>query len=198
MYQTMHSKKNMFISLENTLNRFCKPVSDKFQHGLSENNIKDILFRSNVESVDIVELYKWKNGVDMSMQKHIGEFNFFSIGNMLPLEQAIKHYEIYVMDRHWKSNYFPLFTTNAGDFLLFDFDSRSVTYGMLLIYSPGLLVVEPETAYNSIESFIYTIITCYEQGVYNYNENENTLDIDIDKEFEVSSELNSKAEYWKS
>ena len=107
------------------------------------------------------------------------------------------HYKAYMKVSLWKENYFPLFTNNAGDYLLYDLSKNSQTYGMLLFYSPSLLIVDPKTAYDSLESLFKTVIACYNAGVYRYNHSSNTLEVDQEREFEISTGINPNSEYWQ-
>jgi hypothetical protein len=193
----MNDTSKILQRLERNLQAFCKPVADKFEKGLNGNYIEDVFAKLNINNNELRKLYQWRNGIKVDTGKYVGEFDFCSQGKMLPLEEAINHYTAYLKDSLWRKGCFPLFTTNAGDYLLYDIDESSSTYGMLLLYSPSLLIVEPETAYDSLENFFETVIACYNQGIYKFNETSNTLEIDQDKEFEVSSKMNLHSEYWK-
>lgn len=193
----MNDTSKILKSLESNLQVFCKPIADKLEKGLNKYYIDDVFSKLDISNDELKKLYQWRNGIKVDTGKYVGEFDFCSHGKMLPLEEAIVHYEAYIKDSLWKKNYFPLFTTNAGDYLLYDIDKNSKTYGMLLLYSPSLLIVEPETAYDSLENFFETIISCYQQGIYKFNESDNTLEVDFDRESKITSKKNPKSDYWK-
>jgi hypothetical protein len=114
-----------------------------------------------ISSIEIEKLYHWRNGMIHDSTKYIGEFDFCSQGKMLPLQDAIRHYKTYVEDRIWRENLFPIITTYGGDYLLLDVDKDSKTYGVLFLYSPNLLLVEPLPAYDNIGTFFETVVECY-------------------------------------
>ena len=193
----MSDTSNILISFEDCIKQYCYPVYEKLDKGLTYDYISEILKKINIDDIKVSELYYWKNGIKFDTSRYVNEFNFCSSGKMLPLEEAIVHYIYYVGDNLWKENYFPLFISNAGDFLLYDVDKNNKTYGMLLFYSPSLLIVEPKTAYDNLESFFETTITCYQKGIYKYNKSSNTLEVNQEREFEISIEKNPHSEYWR-
>lgn len=188
---------DIFKDFEECLRKYCRPVYENLEKGLDSEHVDSILAKLQIDNRELRKMYYWQNGIKADTGKYIGEFDFCSQGKMLPLEEAATHYEIYIKENQWKKNYFPLITTHAGDYLLYDVDKDSKTYGMLLFYSPSLLIVEPETAYDSLESFFETIISCYQQGIYKFNESSNTLEVDHNREFKISIEKNPKSKYWK-
>lgn len=182
--------------LEAHLLGFCKPILAKMQNGLTAEYIRSLFLSSNISNETLEQLFKWRNGVNFDAVEFVGEFSFSSQGRMLPLEEAIVHYEENNNDESWKKNYFPLFTSDAGDYLLYDVDRNSQTADMLLFYSPSLLITTPETAYDSLELFFKTVISCYQQKIYRFDDESNMLEIDDQTEFEVSHKLNPNSEYW--
>lgn len=193
----MNDSLSILIDFENCLKQYCESAYLKLGAGLQKDYIREILTRININDENIKELYHWKNGIKVDESTHVGEVDFCSNGKMLPLEEALVHYELCTKDNLWGNNFFPLLSSNAGDFLLYNTDRKSKTYGMLCFYSPSLLIVEPETSYDSIESFCKTVIACYQQEAYKYNESDNRLEVSDDDEFKISSEKNPRSEYWK-
>lgn len=183
-------------ALEQCLKQYVEPVYHKLEKGVSYEYITEIVNEFDLIDDNIKNLYHWRNGIKRDTGKYVGQFDFFSFGKMLPLEEALVHYKIYMNGGSWPSNYFPLFTTNAGDYLLYDSDKKSKTYGMLFLYSPSLLITEPKTAYDSLESFFQTVIQCYQQGAYRFNHSSNILEIDDEREWEISTKLNPNSKYW--
>lgn len=193
----MKNIQEILISFEIVLKQYNPSAHSKLQNGLNETYSKEKFVNNKINDEKLRQLYCWKNGIKADSSKYIGEFDLSSFGKMIPLEEALTHYNMSIKDKIWSENYFPLFTTNAGDYLLYDIDKKSSTYGMLLLYSPSLLIVEPETIYDSLESFFDTLIDCYKEGDYKLNKSNYTLEIDDELETEKSFNKNPISDYWK-
>jgi hypothetical protein len=145
------------------------------------------------ELQDVVELYKWKNGVSDSIES-INEAELFPEGIMLSLETAIETYIIYTNRGLWKSDLFPLFTNGGGDYLLVNTIGEE---NHIYMYAPSVLLSEePVRAYESLEKLFMTVAKCFDEEAYFFTEDK-LMDLDFDLKYKISSELNPSCEFWK-
>jgi hypothetical protein len=147
------------------------------------------------------EMYRWRNGMaSISGELPLGKRWFFNFGYMPSLETAL---EIYTTALRMKNNLyikdylFPIFESGGGDFYLLDCAKESPTFGMIFINSFGDFEVgEFVSKYDSIQAFVKTAISCFENKVYRYDEN-GYLESDLYREIEIGYTLNPLSEYWK-
>lgn len=173
-------------ALENYLKAFCKPLADKLEKRLDSSYIDEYLGSFNIRNDNIRQLYQWHNGIGEN-NSNVGQFVFSSYGRMMKLEEAGNYYQANTTSELWGKEFFPLFTNNAGDFLLLDVKKESKTFGRIFLFSPSILLFSmPEQIYDSIDSFIETTINCFKHGAYKFNSLDNTLDVDYQKESEIA------------
>ena len=83
------------------------------------------------------------------------------------------------------------------DPILIDLNPCRETYKAMFYYSPEVTLSEnPIMIYDSIESWIKTIIQCYKQRIYHIDRN-GFLQYDRDREPKLSREINPKSVFWK-
>ena len=82
------------------------------------------------------------------------------------------------------------------DPILIDLDSSRETYKALFYYSPQVLLSDaPIMIYDSIESWLKTIIQCYEQNIYSVDE-KGIFQSKTNLEVQLSRNMNPKSDYW--
>lgn len=194
----MGNFKELLIDFEKQLREANAPILEKLKDELTPDRAKELLSHTGINNKSLFDLYSWKNGIKNMEEYSIGELELFPMGIMLSLEDAILHYEIYTKkERIWKESLFPLFT-RGGDYLILDINADSKTAGMILLYSPELLLSDkPETMYDSLEDLFKTILDCFKKGAYRINQDDGTIDVNYDLEQKISTERNPKSEYWK-
>lgn len=182
------------------LQEFEKVVKEKkvknftlLQNGLAEKTIIDLLSKINFPPNDrIMTYFNWKNGVKISYDKSICEFEIFPENIFLSIESAIENFTIYTYDRSWKKNWFPLFTNGGGDFLLFDFKDES-----LLLYSPSILLdSKPVKIYDSLSSYFKTAIMCFERSAY-YVNSDKQVEMQNELVYGISKNENPNSLFWE-
>jgi hypothetical protein len=148
---------------------------------------------------DIIQMYEWKNGVEDLFEKKTGEIELFTSGIMMPLELAVSMYALEVrVQKSFKKNFFPLFTSGGGDYILMHLDEKKRTYGQLFLYSPSILLSgKPVSIYDSLNSLFQTTLEVYKKRGYYFNEVDKTLGIVYEIEKKVAIEMNPKSELWR-
>ena len=81
------------------------------------------------------------------------------------------------------------------DPVLINLNSKSKDFKAIYFYSPALLYPDPTKIYDSIESWMETIIQCYKNQIYHIDD-EGFLTVDSKAEDELSRKLNPNSEYW--
>jgi len=173
------------------------PILDKLQKGLNSITTRKLLGSFNITNDKLVTLFGWRNGVkDMYNGSKIEEFELFPEAIMLSLEEAINHYKVSIEQKLWEGGLFPMFSNGGGDYLLFDCNKNSVSYEVVLLYAPSLLLNEkPESIYDSIENLIQTVINCFNQKAYKFDV-KGLMDVDYDLKYKISTKLNPNSSYW--
>jgi hypothetical protein len=172
----------------------------ELNNGLNEFDIKQLLTSVSLPiNEEIIYLYSWRNGVSFD-NKEISHLELFPEGIFLSLEDAIKTYRISVFQESlWEDLLFPLFTNGAGDYYLFDMNVESETKGMILLYAPSLLLAEnPQTIFDSLESFINTVLECYKQKAFKIIDNDGYIDIDYELREQIAKDNNPNSVFWKN
>lgn len=185
---------------ESTLRKHALFLWSKLNPALNNDEIDSFMRKIGIEDDIISAFYRWKNGVSYNINEPTLLYEFCSFGVMLPLEFisqiCIPEDEYY----EWEPHFFPIIGNYQGDYLLYNSDKNSSTYGMLHLYSAALLLVDEKiTYYDSIETMVQSIIDCFESGAYRYNAtNLEGLTIDDEKAIEINKKNNPLSEYWKS
>lgn len=193
------SLESLFRKFEGVLEEKAPQIKDSFATGLKEEFIKKMLLSEKIDAPELVKLYSWNNGLIEGLNYYIVKYNICSFGKIIPFNSALSLFMANKMGTKpmWKKTLFPIISTNAGEYLLYDTDKKSKTHGMILLYSAELLVTSPETAYDSLSNLFETFIRCYEQNIYSYDSDANELKIDFEAEHKLSAKLNPKSNYWK-
>ena len=80
---------------------------------------------------------------------------FPEFGAFLPLQDAHSAYQEAREHDFWPANFWPMFHDDA---ILMDIDPASATFGQVHLWSPSLLILEPELYYDSLETMFTTYI----------------------------------------
>jgi hypothetical protein len=193
----MEKLRDQLLELSDCLINYSKAIYDKLQTGLSAKEVSQRLESENMFSLSISELFMWKNGIRNAAQEPVGKYDICTQGRLISLDEAIEHFYIYTKNGLWRKDLFPIISNYGGDFVLVDVNETSPTFNTLLLYSPSLQLNTPQTIYDSLGSFVQTIIECFESGIYRYNEEEGFLEVDYDAEARVSLKKNPNSEWWQ-
>ena len=176
------------------------PILGHFNNGIPASEIADSF--SNLKFPmrdDIMQLYEWKNGVNDLFKKKTGEIELFTSGIMMPLELASSMYTLEVkIQKAFKKEFFPLFTSGGGDYIMIHLDENKKTYGQLFLYSPSILLSnKPVSIYDSLTDLFQTVFETYQKRGYYFNESDKTLEVDYVIEKEIAIKMNPKSEFWR-
>ena len=144
-------------------------------------------------------MYSWKNGVKGLYEVPIGQLELFPNGIMLPFEYAVSSYVLEAKTHKlFKKEYFPLFTSGGGDYILVNMDERKAFYGQLFLFSPSILLTNnPIAIYDSIATLFDTLLETYRLSGYYFKSDSSVLEVDYGIENEVALRMNPKSEFWK-
>jgi len=91
----------------------------------------------------------------------------------------------------------PLVLSNSGDFIAINLSNVDKTIGKMYVFSPSITLSEEMVSiYDSVYSFIATLIECYDLGVYKLTNN--LLEVDYKREAEISRKHNPNSKFWES
>jgi hypothetical protein len=178
------------------LSTFCAPLYERLQEPLNQEITISVLDKWGYDDELILEIFKWKNGILYDEVFPTYLFDYTGFGVIPSLEYVEEILEIERKDKSWRESLFPLTTSFAGDFLLYETNKNSKHYGAIYLYSPNLGYVDYLPIYfDSIYSMIDTIIQNFELGAFKYINM--SLEIDYELREDISRRLNPKAEYWR-
>lgn len=194
----MNKLEESISALDYCLKEYCSSLYQRLLNPLEKEKINKLLQQIGVDDSDLEELYLWKNGIlnDGSLPTH--SFDYTSFGVIPPLEYAVMIYQMESENDLWSKSLIPIVSSYAGDFLLFESDKNSKTYGMIYLYSPTLgYVYDLVTYFDSLESMISTTVESFRAGAFTYNNKEMVFDVsNQDMQFSIAAELNPRSEYW--
>ena len=192
----MKDLSKLLLLVEEELVQLKFPNIDILQIGLSSDKVMDLLDSLNLVSDLLVALYAWRNGVPNMDEQTIGKVELFARAIMLPLQDAIEHYNYATSNEIWDLNLFPIFTNGGGDYLLFDTDKQGGMGGQMFIYAPSILLTEqPVSIYDDIATMFETVLACYKQGAYQFDQ-DGFIEVDYQIEQQLAQSKNQNSEYW--
>lgn len=196
----MEDFKEILEKFESMLKEFNYPILNYLQEGKRNSSYDDVaeLFKNLKFAVrnDIVEMYSWKNGVKGMYENPVHNLELFPNGIMLPFEYAVSSYALEVKSQKlFGKEYFPLFASGGGDYILMNMDDTKKSYGQLFLFSPSVLLTsKPVSIYDTLSTLFETLLEIYYQKGYYFNGN--GLEIDYDIEKEVSMRMNPNSKFW--
>lgn len=180
---------------ENTLKVYCSPLYEKLLPPLSIVIIDEFFKKWDIDDNNLRQIFQWKNGMTYDTDLPTSSYDYTGFGVITSMQDID---EVLELNNHdWKESLFPLVSSFGGDFLLYETDKQSPSYGQLFLYSPNLGYVDKSPGlFDSLESMLDTISESFEKKIFTYDSNEMFLDIDYDKHGEIPKQLNPKSEYW--
>lgn len=154
---------------------------------------------------ELLDLYLWKTGCahELLLDLSEGEENQIKLSSMGNYAAYSLSRDIMTQNKIMQASYadddrmYPfIFDGVYEDPILIDLDSSRETYKALFYYSPQVLLSDaPIMIYDSIESWIKTIIQCYEQNIYSVDE-KGIFQSKTNLEVQLSRSMNPKSDYW--
>lgn len=204
--------KELIKDLENCLIESKNPILNNMDHEndrKSEENILEAFKTVGLKCCqELMDLYLWKTGCTkeliFDLSEDENEWNHFllcSYGNYASYEvsrdimfQNKSYNAVYAGDHYM---YPFMYCGVYEDPILIDLNPCRKTYKAMFYYSPEVTLSEnPIMIYDSIESWLKTIIQCYKQRIYHIDRN-GFLQYDRDREPKLSREMNPKSVFWK-
>ncbi|WP_311156141.1 hypothetical protein [Prevotella histicola] len=154
---------------------------------------------------ELLDLYLWKTGCahELLLGLSEGEENQIKLSSMGNYAAYSLSRDIMTQNKIMQASYadddcmYPfIFDGVYEDPILIDLDSSRETYKALFYYSPQVLLSDaPIMIYDSIESWLKTIIQCYEQNIYSVDE-KGIFQSKTNLEVQLSRSMNPKSDYW--
>jgi hypothetical protein len=175
------------------------PVAKLLQNGIDKKTVDETIQGLGLKlPSEVYTLYKWRNGAVVTGSQTFDQTWIFPLGGFPPIEDAIANYEYGAgNDDYWNEKMFMLFESGAGEMYLIDCDDQSSTYGMIYKHWAGAVDFEVIiTMYDSLKSFLHTVVECFEKEVYHFDES-GGLQFDFKMEVDISRKNNPGSELWK-
>ena len=154
---------------------------------------------------ELLDLYLWKTGCahELLLGLSEGEENQIKLSSMGNYAAYSLSRDIMTQNKIMQASYadddcmYPfIFDGVYEDPILIDLDSSRETYKALFYYSPQVLLSDaPIMIYDSIESWLKTIIQCYKQNIYSVDE-KGIFQSKTNLEVQLSRSMNPKSDYW--
>ena len=154
---------------------------------------------------ELLDLYLWKTGCahELLLDLSEGEENQIKLSSMGNYAAYSLSRDIMTQNKIMQASYadddrmYPfIFDGVYEDPILIDLDSSRETYKALFYYSPQVLLSDaPIMIYDSIESWLKTIIPCYKQNIYSVDE-KGIFQSKTNLEVQLSRSMNPKSDYW--
>jgi len=154
---------------------------------------------------ELLDLYLWKTGCahELLLDLSEGEENQIKLSSMGNYAAYSLSRDIMTQNKIMQASYadddrmYPfIFNGVYEDPILIDLDSSRETYKALFYYSPQVLLSDaPIMIYDSIESWLKTIIQCYKQNIYSVDE-KGIFQSKTNLEVQLSRSMNPKSDYW--
>jgi hypothetical protein len=95
-----------------------------------------------------------------------------------------------------KKEFFPVFSSGGGDYILINLNAKKNVFGQLFLCSPSILMTnKPIAIYDSLNSLFTTLLEIYRQKGYYFKGG--FLEIDFNMEESISKRMNPNSNFWK-
>jgi hypothetical protein len=196
----VNSIKSYLDELTQILTSKQMPVLQLLRPGIQKTEMSKYTHSLPVElPEEIYELYLWREGTRIEENTTtIGEACLFPGGMFCSIERSVEAYKYFSgKDGYWKEDMFMLFESGGGEMYLIDCNKNSSTFGMIFEHSIGAIdydVIIP--IYDSLESLLKTIITCYQKDIYFYDQAFRMLRAEPSGYITEGKSLNPKSDFW--
>lgn len=187
------------IELEQVLAEYCSALYARILPPLEYSEISHYFKKWNIDDPTLIEIFSWKNGIEYDSDLPTHSFDFTGFGVIPSLAYINEILELEKFEKSWKKSLFPLITSFAGDFLLYETDKSSRNYGQLFLFSPNLGYVDFQVEYfDSVATMIDTIKQCFVEGIFSYSASDMSFNIlDYKLRSKIAKMHNPNSEYWQ-
>lgn len=184
-------------ALDRILQNINHPFLRNSEQPMSKEDLLDILISTHLyPRSDLITFYSWKGGINGASIFNNNYIELCSYGCCIDMRSAVSLYLLDQATQKDLNQVLPIIQSNSGDFIGIDLNENSCNSGKLLVSSPSITLSDKLiTIYDSLHSFVKTILNCYEQKAYVLNES--VLVVDYEKEAEISGILNPSSDFWK-
>jgi hypothetical protein len=204
--------KELIKDLENCLIECRNPILSNMDQDCERKTENDIVevFKSIglICCQELMDLYLWKTGCTkefiFDLSEDENEWNHFLLCSYGNYASYMDSRNIMISNKSNDAVYaedhymYPFIYCGVyEDPILIDLNPSRETYKALFYYSPEVTLSEdPIMIYDSIESWIKTIIQCYKQQIYHIDSN-GFFQYDREREPKLSRKMNPKSVFWK-
>lgn len=156
------------------------------------------LFDSNKLAInkELLNLYLWKGGLNGASIYNNQYFELCSYGSYIDCRSACSLYSLGKHSGRGQNGIMPIVLSNSGDFIAINLKKEDMAVGKMYVFSPSITLSEEMVSiYDSVYSFIATLIECYNTGAYKLSNN--LLEVDYELEAEISRKYNPQSNFWK-
>ena len=171
-----------------------RPVVSLLRPGLTDQAIHALATQLDWPlPSDAVDLFRWRNGTRKPSECILDEVYFFPGYYLMSLEDAVEQMPGYVNEAVWQPKWLPLFTNDAGDFMLLDCE-RCTPQGCPVIW---FLRGEPQVwdAYDSLSAMMETLSAGFESGAI-FEDEAGFLEMDQQRYATIAKRLNPRSRLW--
>lgn len=183
--------------LERIMHFSCPELLNGLQPGLTDESISAVISDPALNLAPIRDLYRWRNGFSEMIRPNDSKYSFHPCGNFLPLQEAAGIKKEIEKEGLWDFRFFPIMTNSNSDYLLFDLEEGSPTFGMLFICSFTTQLAPPVSIYDSFSSFLNNLAQLYAMQGYVYRRRTHELEVNYEIERSLGKLINPKSEYWE-
>ncbi|HEX8279089.1 MAG TPA: SMI1/KNR4 family protein [Segetibacter sp.] len=173
---------NELLELERELIAVGHPVIESLQPGLTEPELLKLFkpLRLLVPP-ELLELYKWHNGVSNFNHQPSGKVDFLPLGIFFPFSLALEQYEEY--RRRYGAHLWPIMGSGDSDNYLINLSYDKKHHGKIYFASIPLRQ-KPYIQFTSLTHMVEVLIACYRDKAYVIG-SDNFLDLRDDLEKKV-------------
>jgi hypothetical protein len=174
------------------------PIADLLQPGISRDYIKNLLDNLELRFPEAVyNLFAWHNGTKIADNQILDDLRLIPHCVFYSIEMNLDTYNHFAIQSGlWEHHYFPLLNSGGGDVYLINCDPNLSDYGSVSLYSPAMLIVEPEIRFSSVEKMVDAILALYQNGGYEFVIGEGLM-VDRKLQRETIRSLDPEVDYWK-
>ena len=200
---------DLLLELERCLLESKNPILDYLENNdafgknlFDKNHFLMVIENIGLEATsELIELYEWKSGVNGQNLLSLNfDYRMCDMGSFIDWSSATS---LYLLDKStnkfFTKRFLPvIYNGIMEDPILIDLSKKSKTRGQLFYFSPNVtLSSKPVSIYDSLQTWIETMIESYDNNIYVVNE-QGILEVtDKNKKLEITRRLNPNSQFWK-
>ncbi|PSL19890.1 SMI1/KNR4 family protein [Chitinophaga ginsengisoli] len=163
------SVTGMLRKLDHYLTAQGSIAAANLQAGIPRHEVEQKIASFNITlPPEVYELFEWRNGLKESSDETIGNSLLFPWGIQEPFDRCFSVYKSSSDQKYFPKQYFPIFTSGGGDYILINCDKSDESYGYLYWHSLALYGTERDVRYTSLATLLQCVLECFEAGAYSF------------------------------